>query len=129
MVISSAVVCRARGDGPKISCSIAAASRAGLSAMGLVLITAGATACAAAVELRLAPELLRLRERLSLSSAGVAGRTAVNTVAVRRRAPPIRADHLLPPLFVGGVPGGVAIVVYTTAVQDLGEIDIDEDVQ
>ena len=94
--------------------------RTGFSAMGLGIITAGA---AAAVELRLVPELDRLREQLSPSSAGVAGRTAVNTVAVRVGHHPF-GRTIYCHYSSWGVPGGVAIV-YATAVQEIsGKIDI-----
>jgi hypothetical protein len=69
--------------------------------MGLGLDTAGA---AAAVAPRLLPDVLLRRERVSLSlseptlpeAEGVDGREIASKVELRRRAVPMRADHLLP---------------------------------
>lgn len=58
------------------------------------------TAAAAEGVPRLVPDVLLRRERvsLSLSEPGVDGRAIVSRVELRRRAVPMREDHLPPPL-------------------------------
>jgi len=74
--------------------------------MGLGL----ATVAAAAASRRLVPEVPRRRDFVSPYLSGVGGRAILKGVEVRRRAPPIRADHL--PLPGDGEGGGLLVAVY-----------------
>lgn len=107
-----------RGEGPTASRCVASASRAGLSAMGVGIVTSGAATDGGAVltfgviddESASREELLR-RDVVSLSRSvwGVVGRAMLSSVDERRTAAPMREAHREPAGF--GLPGGVGLLI------------------